>query len=43
MFNLKNTVAPLKEFYGIVFGGNTFSFKRHKNKIFTEIEKKKKA
>ena len=43
MFNINNTVAPLKGFYGLVFGGNTFSFKRHKTKLFAEIEKMKKV
>ena len=42
LFNLKSTVAPLKGFYALVFGGNTFSFKRHKTKLFAEIDKKKK-
>ena len=35
LFQTRKTVVPFHLFYGIIYGGNTITFKRFKNKFFT--------
>ena len=41
MFKFNSTVIPISKFYALVFGGNTYTFKRYKTKLMSMLNKSK--